>query len=65
MGPLPKQRHSRSRQGRRRAHDALTLKQLVRCENCGEYHLIHHVCPACGAYKGEVVMEVKSDDEKK
>jgi large subunit ribosomal protein L32 len=62
MGPLPKKRHSPSRRNKRRAHDALTLKQLNVCQNCGAYHLAHHVCKACGSYNGVVVMDVKKDD---
>ena len=62
MGPLPKRRVSKTKRNTRRAHDALTLKHLVPCENCGEYHISHRVCPKCGAYKGEVVMEIKEDD---
>jgi large subunit ribosomal protein L32 len=58
VGPLPKRKPSRSRRGRRRSHDALTLKHLVVCDNCGEYHVAHHVCPKCGTYKGETVIEV-------
>jgi large subunit ribosomal protein L32 len=59
VGPLPKRKPSRSRRGRRRSHDALTLKHLVVCENCGEYHVAHHVCPKCGTYKGETVIEIE------
>ncbi|MFN8529961.1 MAG: 50S ribosomal protein L32 [Anaerolineae bacterium] len=62
MGPLPKKRHSHSRTHRRRAHDALDLKHLVKCENCGNYHVAHHVCPNCGTYKGQVVMEVEENN---
>ena len=58
MGPLPKRKVSKSRRNRRRAHDALTLNHLVVCENCGEYHLSHHVCKKCGTYRGEAVIEV-------
>lgn len=61
MGPLPKRRHSISRKNRRRAHDALQLTKLVPCANCGELHMPHRVCPNCGAYRGEVVMEVKNE----
>jgi large subunit ribosomal protein L32 len=59
VGPLPKRRHSSSRRGKRRAHDALTLNHLVICENCGEYHVAHRVCPKCGTYKGKTVIEVE------
>ncbi|MEO0563968.1 MAG: 50S ribosomal protein L32, partial [Chloroflexota bacterium] len=59
MGPLPKRKVSKSRRNRRRAHDSLTLNHLVECQNCGEYHVAHRVCPFCGSYRGETVMEVK------
>ncbi|MFZ4813059.1 MAG: 50S ribosomal protein L32 [Phototrophicaceae bacterium] len=62
MGPLPKRRHSHSRTRRRRAHDSLSLNHLVICENCGQYHISHRVCPNCGTYRGEVVMEIKPSE---
>ncbi|MCY4146451.1 MAG: 50S ribosomal protein L32 [Chloroflexi bacterium] len=61
MGPLPKRKVSKSRRNRRRAHDALQLKHLVECANCGEYHIAHRVCPFCGFYNNEPVIAV--DDE--
>lgn len=59
MGPLPKRRHSSTRRGKRRSHDALTLNHLVVCESCGEYHVAHRVCQKCGTYKGETVIAVE------
>jgi large subunit ribosomal protein L32 len=61
MGPLPKRKVSKSRRDRRRAHDALTLNHLVECEGCGEYHIAHRVCPKCGTYRGEKVVDVEQD----
>lgn len=61
MGPLPKRKISKSRRNRRRAHDALTLNHLVECESCGEYHVAHRVCPKCGAYRGDQVLEVEDE----
>lgn len=58
MGPLPKRKVSKGRRNRRRAHDALSLKHLVECPNCGEYHVAHRVCPKCGTYRGETVIAV-------
>lgn len=58
MGALPKRKISKSRRNRRRAHDALSLKHLVICESCGEYHIAHRVCPKCGSYKGDTVITV-------
>jgi len=59
VGPLPKRKVSRSRRNRRRAHDSLALKHLVKCETCGEYHVAHHVCLKCGSYRGETIIEVE------
>jgi large subunit ribosomal protein L32 len=59
VGPLPKRKVSRSRRNRRRAHDSLSLNHLVVCESCDEYHIAHHVCPKCGTYRGETVVEVE------
>lgn len=59
MGPLPKRKLSKGRRDRRRAHDAISMKQLLKCENCGAFHLAHHVCPNCGSYRGETVIEVE------
>ncbi len=61
MGPLPKRKISKSRRDRRRAHHALTLKHLVECESCGEYHIAHRVCPKCGSYRDEQIIEVEQD----
>jgi large subunit ribosomal protein L32 len=57
VGPLPKRKVSKGRRDRRRAHDSLSLKHLVVCETCGEYHLSHRVCKNCGTYRGETVIE--------
>ncbi|MCU0464821.1 MAG: 50S ribosomal protein L32 [Anaerolineae bacterium] len=60
MGPLPKRKVSKGRRDRRRAHDALSLKHLVACENCGEYKIAHRVCPKCGTYRGKTVFVVEN-----
>ncbi|MFC1936625.1 50S ribosomal protein L32 [Chloroflexota bacterium] len=59
MTPLPKRKISKGRRDRRRAHDALTARNLVQCSNCGEKRLPHHVCPHCGFYKGREVIDVE------
>lgn len=61
MGPLPKRKISRTRRNKRRAHDALTLRHLIRCEECGEYKPAHHVCPNCGMYKEHQVLEIEDE----
>ncbi|GIK29622.1 MAG: 50S ribosomal protein L32 [Chloroflexi bacterium] len=61
MGPLPKRKISKGRRDRRRAHDALSLKHLVECETCGEYHIAHRVCPKCGSYRGQTIVQVTTE----
>ena len=53
----PKRRHSKSRRGKRRAHDALKSKSLSECPNCRQPKPPHRVCASCGYYKGVQVME--------
>ena len=59
MGALPKQRYSQARQGKHRAHLHLTVPQLVVCPECSNKKRPHRVCPSCGFYKGQPVIEVK------
>ncbi len=61
MTPLPKRKLSKGRRDRRRAHDALEVKKLVKCSNCGEMRLPHTVCPSCGFYKGREIIKVEND----
>jgi hypothetical protein len=39
MVPLPKRKISKGRRDRRRAHDALSLPNLVQCSQCGDLTL--------------------------
>jgi large subunit ribosomal protein L32 len=52
--PVPRRRHSRGRQDRRRTHERLFATQLVACGNpeCGAPKPPHRVCPKCGQYRG-------------
>jgi large subunit ribosomal protein L32 len=59
MGPLPKRKISRRRKGNRRSHDALSLRHLIKCDNCDAYKPAHQVCPACGTYNGITVFEIE------
>ena len=54
-----KSRVSPSRRGMRRAHDALSAKQLATDPTSGETHLRHHVT-ADGYYRGKQVIAPKS-----
>jgi large subunit ribosomal protein L32 len=60
--PNPKRKHSKSRTGKRRAHDHLAPPAVGSCPNCGEPRPPHRVCPKCGFYKGRVVIEMKEEE---
>lgn len=60
--PVPKKRTSKARKGMRRAHDFLTATAAVEvCDACGVPKLRHHVCEACGTYRGTKVLAGKQD----
>ena len=56
---VPKRRHSNSRTGMRRSHDAKTAKQLAPCPKCSTRIPTHVICPNCGHYMGRPIMEMK------
>lgn len=62
MGPLPKRKISQGRRNRRRAHDALTPPSLAPCDNCGVPIPHHQVCPECGYYRGQPIVEIKEKE---
>lgn len=53
----PKRRHSRERKGERRSAIHLASVKSIKCPNCGAATLSHHVCRACGYYKGQQVIQ--------
>lgn len=61
---VPKRRTSRSKRNMRRAnHDRVAAPALSRCSNCGETMRPHRVCPACGFYAGEKIVDVAKPEE--
>jgi len=56
---VPKRKHSKSRRDKRRAHFKLTAPNVTECPHCREFKLAHRVCPNCGKYKDEEVIEIK------
>jgi len=62
--PVPKRKTSKGRRNRRRAHDALKRPNLVTCPVCHEPKLPHQVCPHCGSYRGQEVIEIKEKKRK-
>ena len=55
---VQKSRVSPARRGQRRAHDALTSKQLATDPTTGETHIRHHVT-ADGYYRGKKVINTQ------
>ena len=54
---VPKRKTAKSAtRSRRSANMKMTAKTLVKCSNCGEFALPHHVCAECGHYKGKEVI---------
>jgi large subunit ribosomal protein L32 len=68
MPQEPKKRHSRARQGKRRAAIKLSIRNTVLCSNCKAPVLPHTICKNCGFYKDREVVDVakkkKSKEEK-
>jgi len=59
LGALPKKKISHSAQGKRRSHLGIEMPNLTPCPQCHALKLPHHVCPSCGTYKGEQVLNIK------
>jgi large subunit ribosomal protein L32 len=54
---VPKRRQSHSRKMMRRAnHDRITPPTLATCPSCDEPVRPHHVCGACGKYRGSEII---------
>ncbi|MFQ5934054.1 MAG: 50S ribosomal protein L32 [Dehalococcoidia bacterium] len=58
MGAQPKRKTSKARKGKRQAHSRLSVPNLVPCPRCHSLKLPHRVCPTCGTYAGQEVLEV-------
>jgi len=56
---VPKKKVSKQRKRKRRTHYKAAVPQLVPCPRCGDPKLPHRVCPSCGTYRGEQVVEVE------
>lgn len=64
MGPLPKHKYPKARQGKRRSHLGLTIPSLDECPQCHSPKLPHQVCPVCGSYAGREVIKIKIPKKK-
>ena len=55
---VPKKRVSKQRKRKRRTHYRAENPTLRECPECGDPKEPHRVCPACGYYRKEAVVEV-------
>jgi len=62
---VPARHHSRSRVNKGRSHMALKPLILIKCPHCGRKILSHRVCPYCGYYKDQVVIDIYKGLSKK
>ena len=65
MPQEPKKRHSRQRQGKRRAAIHLAVSKTILCPNCKAPILPHRICKNCGYYKGKMVIDIEAKKAKK
>ena len=61
---VPKRKVSRSRRGKRRTHQHLSVPQLVECPRCKALIRPHRVCPVCETYKGKEYRILRPEKEK-
>ena len=57
---VPKRKTSKRVRNQRRSHHALRAPTLVHCSNCQELIRPHRLCPKCGHYKGQEVLQVEN-----
>ncbi|MBI3018766.1 MAG: 50S ribosomal protein L32 [Deltaproteobacteria bacterium] len=55
---VPKKKRSLRKRRQRRAQQNLTAPQVVACPQCKAAMQTHHVCLACGYYKGKEIIRV-------
>ena len=63
MGAVPKVRISARRRKNRRSHWKLGRPSLIPCPHCQELRFPHHVCPHCGHYRDEDILEMEAGGE--
>jgi large subunit ribosomal protein L32 len=58
---VPKQRTSKAKRDKRRAHDRLAPPGMSVCPQCNSPKLPHRICPTCGSYRGRTIIETDED----
>jgi large subunit ribosomal protein L32 len=58
---VPKRRTSKQRKRKRRTHFKAEEVSPQACPRCGDPKLPHRVCPTCGFYRDEAVIDTDQD----
>jgi large subunit ribosomal protein L32 len=58
---VPKKKVSKQRKRKRRGDVRAEAATMGRCPRCGDLKIPHRVCPSCGTYRGEQVLEVEDE----
>lgn len=58
---VPKKRTSKQRKRKRRTHYKAATPTVQSCQQCGDPKMPHRVCPSCGFYRDEAVLDVDLD----
>ncbi len=58
---VPKKRTSKQRKRKRRTHIKAEPVTTQNCPRCGDPKAPHRVCPTCGFYRDEAVLDVDQD----
>lgn len=58
---VPKRRTSKARKRKRRTHKKAEAPATQACPRCGDPKQSHRVCPGCGYYGGQEVIDVESE----
>ena len=54
---VPRAKTSKARTSRRQSINMkLTNPTLIECNSCGNFVLLHRICPKCGFYRGKQVI---------
>ena len=61
----PKKLLTSARSGNRRSHLAAKAKTLTICPKCQSRIISHQVCPKCGFYNGNDVLELEKKEQEK
>lgn len=58
---VPKKRTSKQRKRKRRTHYKAEPVTVGVCPKCGDPRVPHRVCPSCGYYRDEQVLEIEAE----